>query len=41
MIRSSGKPVNLIYNGKKLVNKVLSGVKLVWELVYGCFTKGY
>ena len=41
MIRSSDNVIDLVNAGKKVVSKIMYGTKIVWELVSGCFTKGY
>lgn len=41
MIRSSDKFIDLVNAGKVTIDKIYSGVRLVWEAALGCFTKGY
>ena len=41
MIRRDNKIVESAFLGQKPINKIYYGIKLVWEFIAGCFTKGF
>jgi hypothetical protein len=41
MIRKDNKVVESAFLGQKPINKIYHGIKLVWEFIAGCFTKGF
>jgi hypothetical protein len=41
MIRRDNKIVESAFLGQKPITKIYCGIKLVWEFIAGCFTKGF
>lgn len=38
---NSTKPVNAIYKGRRTIQAVYQGAKLIWQYIKSCFGRGY
>lgn len=41
MIKKSNKEVDLVNAGKTVIYRIMHGKDKVWEVIFGCFTRGY